>query len=314
MKEDKPDILENSKLNNEIDLVEIFSSLWKKRVTVISISLLSTVLSLAYAFYLPDIYISSAKLIPSKIDNNNNNDNSTFSGLSSLAGIAGISLSSEGEKTEEAIARINSFEFFKNFFLPNIKTENLLAVNRWDPKTNQITYKKNIFNKSRNEWVANSKFFKRNKLSEQESFEEFQEILFIEKPNDSSFVDISIMHQSPFIAEKWLNLIIEKINLSMSSIAKKNAETYIDFLNESYRETNSNFVRNRISELIKSQMQILMLSSSNQNYVFEVLEPPFAAEDHFKPNRIIIVSLGFLFGLIVSIFVVLINKSYIGKN
>ena len=48
----------------EIDLVELFGAVWKKRKTIFLCTFLGTVLALAYAFSLPFIYKAESKIIP----------------------------------------------------------------------------------------------------------------------------------------------------------------------------------------------------------------------------------------------------------
>ena len=71
-----------------------------------------------------------------------------------MASLAGISLDSKsGSKDQEAIARIKSFEFFSNNFLPNMKLENLMAVKKWNQASNTLTYYAGDFNSESRQWL-----------------------------------------------------------------------------------------------------------------------------------------------------------------
>ena len=121
----------NDQFNNyddDIDLSEVFNVLWDKRFYVGVITSIFSLISIIVALMQPNIYQSKATLMAVE-------QSSGMSGMvdqySGMARLAGISLESKsGSKDQEAIARIKSFEFFSNNFLPNIKLENLMAVKK----------------------------------------------------------------------------------------------------------------------------------------------------------------------------------------
>ena len=117
--------IENS---DEINLVEVISELWKKKVFILISTLFVTMLAITYAFSLPNIYVSTALLSPT----NNNSDTNTLSQYAGVASLAGISIQGDSDnKSLEAIERIKSYEFFSKFILPSIKLENITAVKKW---------------------------------------------------------------------------------------------------------------------------------------------------------------------------------------
>ena len=64
----------------------------------------------------------------------------------------------------------------------------------------------------------------------------------------------------------------------MRSIDIDNAKNSIDYLNEYYKSTNVQSLRQSISNLQESQMQKLMLASSNSDYIFKILDAPYIPE------------------------------------
>ena len=63
-------------------------------------------------------------------------------------------------------------------------------------------------------------------------------MLSISLDQKNQFVSVSISHKSPFLAKKWLDIIIKNINESMREIDKQSALNSINFLNESSQVTN----------------------------------------------------------------------------
>ena len=226
-------------------------------------------------------------------------------GVSSIAGITGLNLPQNYvKKSTEAIERIKSYDFFVEEFLPNIMYENLVAVRRWDRNTNKILYDENLFDQNTNKW--NEHNGKSLKPSSQTAYKVYRQILNISEDKLSALVSMSIEHKSPYIAEKWMNLIIKSINDYMRDLDKKVAQNSIDYLNKTFLETSLTEIKDVVSRLIETQIQTLTLAEANKDYIFKPLASPIAPERKSKPSRattcITITMLGFVFSLLLSAF------------
>ena len=145
----------NNNYDDEIDLRELFHVLWDKIFYIGAITSIFSLISIIYALMLPNIYQSQAVMMPMEANQGMSGMLGQYSGMASLAG---ISLPSEsGSKAQEAIARIQSFEFFSNSFLPHIKLENLMAVKKWNQASNTLTYDESAFNSESGQWVRKVK-------------------------------------------------------------------------------------------------------------------------------------------------------------
>ena len=165
---------------------EILSILWNKKIFISLFILFATILTIIYSISLPNIYTSSALLVSA------NNDKSSASMLTQyrgLASIGGISLPNQSsDKSVEAIERMQTFDFFSNFFIPAISLQNLVAVKGWESSTNTIIYDSNIFNAGEFEWVGPSKNSDTNIPSLQDSYEIYSNILSISQDKKTSLV------------------------------------------------------------------------------------------------------------------------------
>tara|TARA_B100000900_G_scaffold308476_1_gene267171 strand:- start:575 stop:1498 length:924 start_codon:yes stop_codon:yes gene_type:complete len=287
-----------------IDFSDMFSALYKRKVSIAISTISAGILSIFFALSLPNIYKSTSTLAPSST---NESLGGQMSSLSPVASLVGVNLPvGEIPKTYEAIERIKSFEFFSNHFLPYIKLENLIAVDKWVPISNTIIYDNKLYDESKKEWVRNVSYPRKKIPSNQEAFREYERILDIQIDKNTAFVEVSIIHKSPVVSKNWLDIIIKNINESMRSIDIDNAKNSIDYLNEYYKSTNVQSLRQSISNLQESQMQKLMLASSNSDYIFKILDAPYIPERRFSPNRsLICVVLTFL-GFIISILYILV--------
>ena len=184
--------LPNDQLNNNyddgIDLRELLHVLRGKIFYIGAITSIFSLISIIYALMLPNIYQSQAKMMPVE-------DNQGMSGMlgqySGMASLAGISLPSESaSKAQEAIARIQSFEFFSNSFLPHIKLENLMAVKKWNQASNTLTYDESAFNSESGQWLRKVKPPKSNIPSSQKAYKKYKKIMSVKEDKKTSFRNI----------------------------------------------------------------------------------------------------------------------------
>ena len=294
-------------LNDEIDLKVLFEVFLHYKTLIIITTVVFLTVSSLTAIFIPNKYTSSALLAPSAVEDNFSNQISSFS---SIANMAGINLDNPStNKSNEAIERIKSYDFFVAYFLPNVKYENLVAAKKWNIADNMISYNRRIYNKSSDTWVRNKT---PKKPSKQEAFEEYLEILQISEDNKTKFISIQIEHPSPVVAESWLKLIIKSINNYMADIDESIAKDSLEFLNTSIQNINFSEVKKSVNSLIEKQIQILTFIEANEDYVFKAISSPIAPEKKSSPARIIIILtgtiLGFISSLLLSLFLNYKNK------
>ena len=285
--------------NNEINVRELITILWDKKFLISCITTLFAVTAIIYSLSLPNVYESRALLAPA-------NDSDSSMGMlqqySSVANLAGISIGSDGakDKSLEAIARINSFDFFSEFVLPEIALKDLMASKKWSSSSDLIEYDNKIFNSSKNIWVENIP-------SAQEAFARYKQIMSISQDKKTQFVNISITHKSPYIAKDWVSIIVKNINMSMRDNEKNKVKKSIDFLNNQAMAVKYEEVKQSISALQQEQIKSLMLIEASEEYIFKSISTPIAPEFKSGPARSALVIAVTLLGLIFSFITVLIN-------
>ncbi len=297
--------LYNSKdSSKELDLTEIVITIWNNKKIIASITSIAAIISVIVALLLPNIYVSKTLLTPTSSEDSLQ---SKLGGLSSFAGIAGVTLPKAGSnKSEEAVERIKSFEFFSTYVLPNIQLENIVAVKKWIPEENSLIYDKKIYDKATNTWPEG-------KPSAQEAYKVYGEKLGVIQDKKTSFVSISIEHFSPYVAQKWVSIIIKEINENMRKIDSQQAEKSIAYLNKSAASTNIQPIRDAIARLLESQMRTLMLTASSEAYVFKVIDSPIVPERKSKPSRAVICIIGTLLGGFLSLVIIFL-RPFFKKN
>jgi len=288
-----------------IDFKKFFNFLWSYKSLIAKTSSFFVLFSVIIAFSIPNKYTSFSLLMPSSIDDSLS---SRLAQYSQLIAVSPIELGSgNATKADEAIARIQSFEFFKKYFLPNIKLENLIAVKKWDSNLKIIEYKSGIYDKDNNLFLDEIP-------SDQQAFEIFKDIFFVSKERKTSFVTINVTHHSPVIAKNWLDIIIYNINESMRLEEIALTQSYIDFLNNSQKSTNIQSIKDVISTLLEDQMQELMLASANPYYVFKVIDSPIIPEKKSGPSRLLIcILITFIGTFFTIIYLVIFGKKKLLK-
>ena len=286
---------------DEISLYHLFQILLKQKFLILTITFLSLACSFLYSIHLPNLYTSSSILSPST---KSDSMSSVINSYSQLASIAGVNLPSESNSnTKEAVERIKSIDFFEDYILPNIKLEDLMALDYWDMETNTIYYDDNIFDQKTGNWVRDVKYPQQAIPSSQEAFKEFKEIFKITKDSSSGYVLISLDHESPYIAKEWVEIINININEVMRAIDINSSKSAIEFLKNETKNTNLTELRQSISMLLESQMQTLMMASVNKDYVFNIISSPIVSEQKSSPNRILILLLGLIIGFFIGCLV-----------
>ena len=290
--------------NDEINLYALLTILWGRKFLLLFLIIFSSLSSVFYALSLPNIYRSDALLANANNEQSNLGNLGNYAGLASMAGIRMPSVDSD--RTVEAIERIQSFEFFSNYFLPSISLQNLMAVKNWEPSTNTVFYDEKIFSSELNKWTRDFSYPQLQTPSAQESFETYKDIMSITINEKTSFISLSVKHMSPYVARDWVQKIIYAINESIRDEERIKATRSLDFLNKELLKVNYSKIKESIAQLQQEQLKLLMMIESNEDYIFKTLNSPIAPELKSEPKRKVLVILLSFLGLMMSIILVLL--------
>ena len=239
---------------DEINLIEFASVLWfQKKLLFISFFFIFF-LSFLATFFIPPKYESSAILLE-----RNSNSSESMNGVSSLARIAGFQISGNNEMTnsELAIELLESFDFFY---------ENLFS----DPE------------------FLDSISFKGINKDPKKAHEFFKDNFSFVENNKNDILIFSFSSYTPLSSKKILDLVISKLNSSILQRQMIESSNSIDFLQEKLLLTNVPEVKSAIADLIKNHTRRLMISSINDQFVFEILDSPKEPLRKSQPSRILI--------------------------
>jgi capsular polysaccharide biosynthesis protein len=299
--------------DGEIDLAELWFSIWSGKKLIVAVTFAFAVLSIIYAMNKPNIYKASTLLSPVS-------EQGGASGLAKMAGqfgglasLAGINLGGGGtDKTGLALEVLKSRLFIENFINKHKILAPLMAAKNWDVKTNRLIFNENLFDAESKMWVSEEGIHENTKPSPWKSFQAFINILSISTDTETGMITMSIEHYSPDIAKQWLIWLVAEINSTMRDQDKREAQRSIDFLSDKLQETQLADMQTVFYQLIEEQTKTIMLAEVSQEYVLKTIDPANAPDEKAKPGRALIVILGTMLGGILSVLIVLIR--YFSKN
>jgi len=296
--------------DDEIDLRELWSAIWKGKWLIIILTALFSMFSVLYALSVADEYKSTVLLAPAS--------SSSSSSLSKLAGkfgglasLAGINLGAGGRDDKSVIATeiIKTWGFLETFIKKNNIEVEVFAVEGWNRANNELLINSEIYDLSNKKWVREFDASKGQKAepSSWELYEKITDRIHISKDDSNDLTSLSVEHYSPIIAKEWTDKLVKAINAHIQKQDRDEAIKSIEYLNAKINETDIADMQTVFYQLIEEQTKTLMLAEVSDEYVFKTLSPAKVSEEKSKPKRAFIAIFGFLLGGILSVIIVLIR-------
>ncbi|SHK36614.1 LPS O-antigen chain length determinant protein, WzzB/FepE family [Marinobacter antarcticus] len=295
----------NQYADDEIDLHQLFATLWAGKWLVMAFTILFAAGGVAFALMKPDIYQASVLVAPA-------NEEGGVKGLSGqlggLASLAGINLGGGGSN-QTVIAKevLQSRAFLTDFIRRHQLAVPLKAVEGWNKENQQWLYNREVYNPVTKEWLKDDegesfaptdwdlvKAFKENHLSVSEN-------------KDTGMLTISIKNLSPVAAKEWARLLVADINEHMRKEDVGTSEARIAYLESKLEETSIAGMQQVFYQLIESETRTVMLANAQPEYVFKTLDPAVAPQEKSEPKRTLIVVLAVMLGGMLGVFVVFLR-------
>ncbi|KOE77540.1 MULTISPECIES: Wzz/FepE/Etk N-terminal domain-containing protein [Vibrio] len=301
--------------DDEIDLRELFKALWKGKWLIIATTFVFAIGSVFYALNLPDIYKSDALLAPA--ESSNGGGLSKMAGqLGGLAALAGVNLGAgESSQTDLAVQVMKSRQFIEAFINKHDLLVPLIAAKGWDLVNNKLILDEELYNPSTGEWLREPDGLRGATPTAQEAFEVFsKEVLSISQDKESGLYTVSVKSYSPYLAQQWVNWLIDDINKVMRERTIKETSQNLTYLNTQLQKTAVADMQSTFYKLIEEQTKSLMLAEVQQEFVFKTIDPAVAPEVKYGPKRALICFLSTILGFVFSLSVVLLVFVFRNKN
>lgn len=291
--------------DDEIDLYELFSVLWKGKWLILLITAMFSVGAVLFALSKPNIYNSSVLLAPSS------EESGGMSGLASqfggLASLAGVSLDSgSANTTDMALAILTSRKFLTSFVIRHDLKVALFAGTKWDAETKKLLLDKAIYDSEKRKWMRDVKPGKTAEPSDWEVYKLFKDMVKVSPNKENGLVTVGVEFLSPILAKQWVEWLILDLNKEMRETDSAEVDRNIEFLQSNLEKTNLANMRTVFYQLIEEQLKTKMLSQAQVEYAFKTIDPAVVAEEKSKPKRALICVLGTLLGGMFGVMLVLI--------
>ncbi|WP_417436023.1 Wzz/FepE/Etk N-terminal domain-containing protein [Idiomarina abyssalis] len=291
--------------DDEIDLRELFGIVWEGKWWIIAITFVFAVGSVIYSLSLPDIYKAEATLAPTE----ESQGQGLGGELGGLANLAGISVGSgRVDKVTMAMEIMKSRQFIRNFVEKHNILPEIMAVKEWHQSSDKLIFNEEVYNAETKEWVREVEPPKQPEPTSWEYVNAFKGSLLIEKnENTPGLIKLAITHQSPSVAHRWVEWLIQDINNHMRQRDIQEAQSSMDYLQKELSETNLSSMQQVFYQLIEKQIQTIMLANVRPEYVFQVLDPSVVPEQRDSPSRALICIVGTFLGGFLSLLAVFIR-------
>jgi uncharacterized protein involved in exopolysaccharide biosynthesis len=270
---------------DEIDLLELIRTLLEAWKSIVGITILSTGLAVAYAFYVPESF--KAETLLAQAVEEKPGGTSALGQLNGLAAIAGISIPSSSN-IERVLATLRTREFLRKF----ISSRKLLPI---------------IFD---NLWDESSKSWELAKgqeaLKAGDGIGLLQNAIEV-KQEKSGLINLSVFWKDAEIAARLANELVEQLNEQLQQKAIADSKRRVGYLEQELAKTTLKDMRAVLYSLLESEKRKAMLANVNEDFALEVIDPAVTPETCAKPNRKLIIVLGGVYGVLIGISFVLLG-------
>lgn len=296
--------------DEEVDMRELILVVWKGKWFILCVTAIIALLTVFYAISIPNEYKATVLLAPASTSSSSSLSKlaGQYGGLASLAGVS-LGSASGDDKTTISIELMKTWGFLEKFINDNQLEVEVFAAVGWDKANNKLLIDETLYDDQNSKW---SRVDPTSKVSEKKptSWELFKKIkgkIHISQNTETGLISLSVEHFSPFIAKKWVDLLVVAINQHMQEQDRIEALNSIEYLKKQITNTNIAEMRSIFYQLIEEQTKTLMLAEINNEYVFKTLSPSKVPEEKSKPKRALLVIFWVAFGGGLSVLIVLLR-------
>ena len=286
---------------DEIDLRELARTIGRHKKKVIAFTFVVTLGSVLWSLSKPNIYASSAVLVPQEQSKSAN-----LGGLGALAGIAGVDLGGGEMSADQGYQLfLNDYVWVRRFLLETNLFETMNAPNRDQNYrfARDIRALYALGQKGEHVPIASMDEAQREKLL----FDTYQRLksgLVISKEKQTSVITLTYSDPDAALTKE----VVEKFLVFASSSLRQNElsdmEKKIAYYDQELSKTGDLALKTQLSQLMSALIQKKVLAQSSEYYNVKLITPPSVAyvEEKTGPKRGLIVVVSFVTSLIMGIF------------
>ena len=266
-----------SAYDDEIDLWELWETIWSGRWLIIAITGVFTLGGVTYALLAQEWYKADVVLAPADKKAGAGGALAQFGGLASLAG---ISLPGAGEG--EPVAVLKSKDFARAFITDLNVMPLLLDGADWGDKKPDIRDAVKVFD---------------------------TQIRTVTEDKKSGLVTLSVRWKDPDTAAEWANVLVKRLNDRLRTQAQEESERNVAYLQREIASTNVVSLQQSMGRVLEGEMQKLMLARGNEEFAFKVIDRATPPKQRETPKRTLIALVSLLAGGFLGVLVVFLRKA-----
>jgi capsular polysaccharide biosynthesis protein len=295
---------------DEIDLRELFATIWANKFTIMAISLLITSLAILYALYKPNVYTSQSILIPK----DQGGKPSISGGAAAMAAMAGINLGGSGE--------LDIAGLFKNLLGDYAFNKPLIKKYHLDVMLSPENIEKNLV------FAANQRAvydFMKSALAGKKqiqydeilfnTFKQLKGILSVSTDKESGAITLSAKFEDRFVAKKLVDIYLKEMSNYIKWLDLKEIDEQVRYYEQELQRAKNLDLKANINELLSTLVKKKVLSQAGEFYMVKQLTKPQVPyiKDKAGPKRALIVIVAFITSIILGIFFVFF-KEFLKSN
>jgi LPS O-antigen subunit length determinant protein (WzzB/FepE family) len=291
---------------DEIDLRELFATIWGNKFKIISLSILITSLALIYALTKPNSYASQTILILKEQSKPN-----LGGGAAALAAMAGINLGGSS-------ASIDVGALFKNLINDYAFNKEVITRYHLASKLSPEAMDKNmVYVLNGREMRADiAKFFsfeKEEKNKEEiiyDTFKDIKKIISTSTDKESGAITLSATLEDRFLAKELVHIYLKEMSDYIKRLDLKEIDEQVAYYENELASTTSLDLKQNITELLSALVKKKVLSQAGEFYMVKQLTKPEVAyiKDKTKPKRGLLIVVAFITSIILGIFMVFFGE------
>ena len=296
--------MENKYLNqqicieeDEIDLRELFATIWKHKIFIAVFVSIVTLLALIYVLSQPNKYKVYTVLAPQE-----QQKSMSLGGLGALASMAGISIGGSSGVTPDVAFQnlLNDYMFMKNFIQKNGFDKELLSGSLQKDYVFAFGYD-GIY-----KWFHSSK-------KEDKKFDFFTQVykpfvknFSISTDKKTGLITVSFTNPSREFAYKVLNAFLADTTKYLVNKNLQDINSQISKYQSELAKTNNLELKAELAKLISSLIKQKVYINTSKYYKVKVITDPYIPDvkDKAGPKRALILIVAFITGFILAIFLV----------
>lgn len=268
----------------------------KNLLLAISLPIIFGLIGAGVSLLFPNVYRSTATLMVSPDEDGIAGFSSVTASASSLfKGVLGGT--QDVTKRDYVLSLLESRTFLVDFVKSNNLVVDLIASERWNEKSDRIDYDQSRYDPDGGIWLQRDG--KPSHPTEEEIYFACIESLFISEDRDTGVVYVGFEHVSPKISKKITEQLISSLNEYVRNSAIVDSQKKVDFLKSQLSKYPENELKQTVFTLLERELNRSMLANVTNEYAVKIIDSPYLPEKRNRPNRVLIASFSFLFGVLV---------------